>query len=249
MSGARKGPSAHPAEDAPQHRAGVHQHGVEPPPEPGGPSGATSGDPWKWSERRLAAVLALGVLAAVVLGAVVALTLARPPLPDGDSVEAGFARDMVVHHAQAVQMSQLVRDRTDDETIRTLASDIAFTQQGQIGQMQGWLGVWGVPLSSGEPAMSWMGMPMDGRMPGMASAEELQRLRDLTGIAAERLFLQLMIPHHQAGVEMAEAVLARTDQPAVVRLAEAIAASQEAEITYLRELLAERTSSTVTEER
>src|SRR4051812_36496010 len=89
--------------------------------------------------------------------------------PGEDSAEAGFARDMMVHHAQAVQMAEIVRDKTESQEIRALAADIALTQQAQIGQMQGWLQVWGLPATGYKPAMSWMGHPTEDRMPGMAS--------------------------------------------------------------------------------
>ena len=64
---------------------------------------------------------------------------------------------MMVHHAQAVEMAEIVRGKTESEDVGTLAPDIALTQQGQIGQMQGWLQVWGLSPTGSEPAMSWMG--------------------------------------------------------------------------------------------
>src|SRR5918992_1350416 len=97
--------------------------------------------------------------------------------PSDSSPEAGFARDMMVHHAQAVEMAEIVRDKTESNEIRILASDIALTQQAQIGQMQGWLGVWGLPITGTEPAMAWMGHPTEGRMRGMAPPEDVNRLR------------------------------------------------------------------------
>jgi uncharacterized protein (DUF305 family) len=99
--------------------------------------------------------------------------------PGDDSAEAGFARDMIVHHGQAVQMAEIVRDRTESGAVRLLASDISLTQQGQIGIMQGWLGVWGLPITGSEPAMAWMGHPTDGPMPGMATPDEIDRLGKL----------------------------------------------------------------------
>src|ERR671921_780680 len=95
--------------------------------------------------------------------------------PSDSSPEAGFARDMMVHHAQAVEMAEIVRDKTESEEIRTLATDIALTQQAQIGMMQGWLDVWGLSPTGTEPAMSWMGHPTEGPMPGMATPEEINR--------------------------------------------------------------------------
>jgi uncharacterized protein (DUF305 family) len=147
---------------------------------------------------------------------------------------------MSVHHAQAVEMAEIVRDKTESDEIRTMAADMALTQQGQIGQMQGWLDVWGLPATGTEPAMSWMGHPIEGRMPGMASPQEINRLRNAPPDEADRLFLQLMIPHHRAAVPMAEAALESTDRPEVQRLANAIVASQEGEIKIMREMLESR---------
>src|SRR5215210_377932 len=160
--------------------------------------------------------------------------------PADASAEAGFTRDMMVHHAQAVQMAEIVRDRTESEEIQTLAADIALTQQGQIGQMQGWLAVWDIPPTGSEPAMTWMGHPTEGRMPGMASPEELNDLQQASPEEADTLFLQLMIPHHEAALPMAEAALESSDRPEVDRLAGAIAASQRGEIEMMKGLLNQR---------
>jgi uncharacterized protein (DUF305 family) len=144
---------------------------------------------------------------------------------------------MMVHHAQAVEMAEIVRDKTQSDEIRIMASDMALTQQAQIGQMQGWLAVWGLPMASTEPAMSWMGHPTEGRMPGMATPEEINRLRNAPPEEADKLFLRLMIPHHQAAVPMAEAVIEETDRPEVEDLAGAIVASQRAEIKVMQDML------------
>lgn len=161
-------------------------------------------------------------------------------LPSTDSPEAGFARDMTRHHAQAVNMAQLLYDNTEDPNMRILALDIMLTQQAQIGQMHGWLNVWEVPISSTTPAMNWMGMPTTELMPGMASMSDINRLRNLSGIEADVLFIQLMIPHHRSGVEMANAIHAYSNQPEVIALAQAIINSQANEINLMQTLLAEK---------
>lgn len=194
----------------------------------------------------LAAVL---LVAAGVLGGRLSVTV--PDIPATDSAAAGFLRDMQVHHAQAVEMALLVRDRTDDETLRTIAYDMAVTQAGQAGQMYGLLDAWGLPQHSSDPAMTWTRLPAaDGsgghqmdpgaptEMPGMATPEQLADLRAATGDDAVRLFLELMIPHHEGGLEMAEAVLARTTVPQVVSLATGIERAQRAEIAVMQDLLA-----------
>jgi uncharacterized protein (DUF305 family) len=188
----------------------------------------------KVGDPRLVAVLAVAAVA--FFGLAVWLYLSGRPPGDG-SPEAGFARDMIVHHAQAVEMAEIVRDRTESEEIRILATDIALTQQAQIGMMLGWLDVWGLPAASTEPAMSWMGHPTEGRMPGMASPEEVNRLRELPPQDADELFLRLMIEHHRAAIPMAEAVLEQSSHPAVEELAGAIDSSQRAEIETMQAML------------
>jgi uncharacterized protein (DUF305 family) len=192
------------------------------------------------SEGPLVPILAL----AFVIMAGLALWVFFDTRPPGDgSAEAGFARDMMVHHAQAVEMAEIVRGKTESEDVGTLAPDIAFTQQGQIGQMQGWLQVWGLSPTGTEPAMSWMGEPTTGLMPGMASPEDIQQLRDASPEEADVLFLQLMIPHHQAALQMTEDILNRTDRPEVETLAKAISASQQSEIENMEQMLQDRGAS------
>lgn len=168
--------------------------------------------------------------------------------PAEGSVDVGFARDMQDHHSQAVQMATLVRDRTDDEELRSIALDITLTQQHQAGQMFAWLEEWGLPQSSTAPPMLWMADHADhedpaaqgGLMPGMATQAELNQLAGSTGEEAERLFLTLMIEHHEAGVDMAEYAVDEAEEDVVTHLAATIVQSQSAELTVLEELLAAR---------
>jgi uncharacterized protein (DUF305 family) len=188
------------------------------------------------SVRRWALPVAAVVILALAIGWVIGL-YGDAQMPENDSAEAGFARDMSVHHTQAVEMSLTVRDRTDDDQIRALATDIMLTQQNQIGQMEGWLGVWELPLAGDEPAMAWMGHEVDGLMPGMATQDEVAALATMPVDEMNVQFLNLMIVHHQAGVEMAEAILERTDRPEIVRLAESIVRTQQSEIDLMNSIL------------
>jgi uncharacterized protein (DUF305 family) len=195
----------------------------------------------------LLAVIAVGL---VLLGGglAVALGIARTDTPTADSVDAGFARDMSVHHLQGVEMANLVADRSEDPEVRQLAFDISATQTNQAGRMQGWLALWGVPQSGGD-TMAWMSgdgghdhaMTGEGAlMPGMATKEELANLRDLRGTAFDVEFLRLMIRHHQGGFEMAEVAADDADLPAVRSLAQAIAGAQSAETRTMAAMLADR---------
>ena len=159
----------------------------------------------------------------------------RPP--GENSAEAGFARDMMVHHAQAVEMARIVEDKTKDPEIRSLSADIALTQQAQIGQMQGWLDVWGLPPTGTEEPMAWMGHPTDGPMPGMATPAEIERLGELPPDKADEMFLRLMIPHHEAAIPMARAVMERSDDPVVDAFAEKVVASQRVEVRNMQQML------------
>lgn len=178
--------------------------------------------------------------AAVLLAALSLWLYLSGQQPGDDSAEAGFARDMSVHHAQAVEMAEIVRDKTESDEVRLMAADMALTQQGQIGQMQGWLGAWGLPATGKQPAMSWMGHPTEGRMPGMASPEQIERLQTASPAEADKMFFRLMIPHHQAAVPMAEAAIEQTDQPEVENLAGAVVATQKGEIQLMKNMLLER---------
>ncbi|WP_137994727.1 DUF305 domain-containing protein [Streptomyces vilmorinianum] len=179
--------------------------------------------------------------------------------PASDSADAGFARDMSVHHQQAVEMSFIVRDRTQDEEVRRLAYDIANTQANQRGMMLGWLDMWGLPkVVSGAEPMAWMGAsghhgasghgetgdaadPADtALMPGMATKSELERLRKASGKEAEILYLQLMTDHHKGGVHMAQGCVEKCSVVLERNLAQGMVDAQESEITLMTELLRKR---------
>ena len=103
------------------------------------------------------AVLAAAVLA-FALGRFSAFgaATAAPSTPDTHSAEAGFARDMQLHHAQAVDMAMEIHRKTDDAEVRMMAYDMATAQSAQIGEMYSWLVAWGLPQRGG-PLMTWMG--------------------------------------------------------------------------------------------
>ncbi|WP_169978911.1 DUF305 domain-containing protein [Microbispora sp. H10836] len=194
---------------------------------------------------------ALGLVAVLLAVAALVVFLTRSGTPGDTSPEAGFARDMGVHHAQAVEMSFVLRDKTSDEPLRSLAYDIITTQSTQRGIFMGWLQQWDLDQSSGRPAMAWMAghghggaassaTTPAGTMPGMATEEEMNRLRQATGRDAEVLFLQLMIRHHQGGVEMAEGLLRLSDRDEVRALAQHVVDGQNAEIRTMKDLLAKR---------
>lgn len=195
-------------------------------------------------------VLALTAAASAVGGFAVGRLTAGPASVSDSGPDAGFARDMQAHHAQAVEMALLVRDKSANEEIRSIAYDIITTQQQQSGQMFAWLVDWGLPQARSAPPMAWMGTGehggssstmsqnpgTGGGMEGMATPAQLQKLREATGVEADRLFTELMIRHHQGGVAMARAAASLAETLKVRDFAGGIVKAQTAEITALQEL-------------
>ena len=174
-----------------------------------------------------------------------------PAVPGDSSPEAGFARDMQVHHTQAIEMAMDIYRRTDDEGVRTVAYDIATAQAGQRGEFFAWLVEWGLPQASTAPLMSWMtGMPEHDHggaseaqtdeelrtAMGMASPAELAEMDAQTGTAADCTFLSLMIRHHEGAIPMAQALVNVGTDPRAVQVAQGITQTQSAEISIMRSL-------------
>lgn len=188
--------------------------------------------------------LVAGAVGLLVVGVLGGTQLSRGQTdPDANSAAVGFLRDMAVHHAQAVEMADVIRSRTDDAALALLATDITLTQQSQIGRMLGWLELWGVsPTVTGGP-MAWMtnhSMDQPMTMPGMASRDDVATLADLPIREAEAQFLQLMIAHHRGGIEMAQAIVEIGAPEEVERLARSILAGQTSEIEAMENLAIDR---------
>jgi uncharacterized protein (DUF305 family) len=212
--------------------------------------------------RRLHVLVTALVLILALSGTAVGVTLwasGRPPAQT--SAEVGFARDMYVHHGQAVTMGLLLRNQVP-EPLNTLAEDIVTGQAEQQGIMLGWLSTHDVLAADDSwQSMRWMqrsatapghtsghsnGTPSPTSqrptltMPGLASDSELTQLATLRGTAREVLFLQLMLRHHRAGTQMADAYLERGSDDQLGELARSIVTSQEREIQIMTDLLTAR---------
>jgi uncharacterized protein (DUF305 family) len=116
-----------------------------------------------------------------------------------------FMQHMIHHHAQAIEVSQLAPERTETQSIRTLAARVINAQQDEIATMQRWLRDRGQAVPElhvmGDAVMVHGGHhPAD--MPGMLTAEQISALKGARGEAFDRLFLTLMIEHHSGAVTM-----------------------------------------------
>ncbi|MGP1283820.1 MAG: DUF305 domain-containing protein [Parasphingopyxis sp.] len=162
-----------------------------------------------------------------------ARTLARNDFAPAD---AAFMQNMIVHHRQAVEMSALVADRTNNEAIIALAGRIDASQADEISFMRTWL------RERGEPAeMAGMGHMHHAGMAGMATPEQMERLETLRGTGFDRLFLELMTLHHQGALTMVEELLelpGTAADPVMHRFTTDIVTDQQAEIDRMNALLA-----------
>jgi uncharacterized protein (DUF305 family) len=177
----------------------------------------------------------------LLIGYAAGLLTPRLTAPGNTSPEAGFARDMSEHHAQAVDMGMVAYQKATLPEVRTLGGDIALTQQAQIGTMQTWLRDWRLGPTGSEPPMAWMPegqRALNGNlMPGMATTEELATLMSASGKNVDILFCQYMLRHHLGGIHMVNGVLDRTGDPQVRELAEKMRQGQTGEVATLRVLL------------
>lgn len=171
--------------------------------------------------------------------------------PKATAADIRFMQHMIPHHAQALDMTALVEERTDDRALRQLARRIELAQADEIAQMAEWLaaheadvpplpaavdGPNGAPVRDPSHAMH---PPM--QMEGMLTADQMQQLAEAEGEQFERLFLEFMIMHHEGAVTMVETLYAsdRGGQTSTVNaLAMHIESAQVAEIARMQQMLA-----------
>jgi uncharacterized protein (DUF305 family) len=162
--------------------------------------------------------------------------------------DAGFMRDMIIHHAQAVEMTALVAERTTSRDIRLLAERIEASQEDEMRLMRRWLTDRGEALPDehahhGHDAHAGHGADPHAGMPGMLSAAEMQRLRDARGAEFERLFLEGMIKHHDGALVMVADLFALDgagQETEIFQFASHVDSDQRMEIMRMQRMLAQR---------
>ena len=170
-----------------------------------------------------------------------------------NQADVTFAQQMIPHHAQAIEMSDVVLAKDGiDPRVTDLANQIKAAQGPEIERLQGWLTEWGqssMPMSTSgmmtpgqSMPMSMPGMEMPGDsgmgMSGMMSAEDMSALQNAQGVDASRLFLTQMITHHQGAIAMAQTEIDSGQYPDAVAMARTIADTQQQEITTMQNILA-----------
>lgn len=143
-----------------------------------------------------------------------------------------FAQMMYPHHAQAVEMADMVRGRTDNPDVLSLASSIAAAQQPEMDQMTDWLVEWGQPAPAAD-----MGRMDHGSGSGMMTQQDMDALIALSGSEFDRQWLTMMIAHHTGALEMAGAEIADGSNPDAQQMARTIVDTQQQEINTMQRLL------------
>jgi uncharacterized protein (DUF305 family) len=164
--------------------------------------------------------------------------LARIEYTDAD---VKFMQGMISHHAQALEMTKLLASRSEREVMHKLAERIELSQGDEIEMMQEWLRSRGQEIAA-EDAHHGHGVVL---MPGMLTAEEMSRLEQARAIEFDRLFLELMIVHHQGALVMVENLLSQpgtAQDSALFGFTSDITADQSMEIDRMAAMLTEITS-------
>ena len=170
-----------------------------------------------------------------------------------NAADVMFAQQMTVHHQGAIAMADLAPGRAVNADVLALAVRIKAAQAPEIAEMTAWLSSWNVGMTASS-GMGTSGMGTSGRgtsgmgmggassagaaaMPGMMSDAQMSELTAASGAAFDKLFLQLMIVHHQGAIEMSATEKGTGSNPEALALAESISTSQTQEITEMNQLL------------
>jgi uncharacterized protein (DUF305 family) len=148
-----------------------------------------------------------------------------------------FMQGMIGHHAQALEMTALLKTRTASEDMRKLALRIDVSQQDEINMMNEWLTLRGEPI----PDPHAHHAPGAKLMPGMLTADEMARLGAATGLAFDRLFLEYMIKHHDGALVMVKELFSTPgagQEPEIFAFASDVEADQRMEIGRMAAMLA-----------
>ena len=136
----------------------------------------------------------------------------RATLPARSMADVDFMQGMILHHAQAVEMTAMIRSHTHNEDLRSLGARISSSQSDEIKFMKRWLAARGEPISTGMAKMRGMDMSHEtspetsyegmGLMPGMLTPRQMEALRKAKGPKFDHLFLVGMIQHHNGALTM-----------------------------------------------
>ncbi|MCZ4102784.1 MULTISPECIES: DUF305 domain-containing protein [Streptomyces] len=159
-------------------------------------------------------------------------TSAPASADEHNAADVDFAKQMIPHHRQAVEMADLAATRAASADVKALATKIKGAQDPEIMTMSTWLTSWGEQV----PA-TMQGMDMSAGMPGMMSMDDMDKLKKASGPEFDTMFLQMMVNHHEGAITMANAEKAKGQYAPTKELASAVVSAQTSEITQMNKLI------------
>ncbi|WP_328690223.1 DUF305 domain-containing protein [Streptomyces phaeochromogenes] len=153
-----------------------------------------------------------------------------------NGADVSFATEMIMHHRQAVEMADMAADRASSQEVKDLATKVKAAQDPEIKTMSGWLTSWGEEVPENMSGMDMPGMDMPG-MPGMMSSEDMDKLETASGAEFDKMFLEMMVEHHEGAVSMAKTEKANGEYEPAVKLADDVITAQTAEIEQMNKML------------
>jgi uncharacterized protein (DUF305 family) len=159
-----------------------------------------------------------------------------PPAPPFNQADVDYAVDMSMHHSQGVTMAEFAATRASSSKVKALAERIRQAQATEVDRIAEWLTDW---QSRGAT------MPPHGHtdeapdVPGMMSLEEMAELEHAHGREFDRLFLSMMIRHHQGAIQLAQQETTRGASAEAKRVAQNVSTTQSSEIREMKQLLAQ----------
>jgi uncharacterized protein (DUF305 family) len=167
----------------------------------------------------------------------------RATLPPSSAKDVEFMQGMIMHHAQAVEMTALIESHTENNDLRLLGARISKSQSDEIEFMKRWLKTRGQPISLPMPEMRGMDMSQPMLMPGMLTPKQMEALKEAKGAEFDQLFLTGMIQHHGGALIMVKDLFdtAGAGQDAeLFNFATDVDSGQRAEIRIMQNMLRER---------
>lgn len=158
------------------------------------------------------------------------------PSSSHNDADVTFLQDMIVHHAQAVVMGDIVKGRLTDSKVRGIADRIRDEQKPEMRGMATTLRSWGekVPVEATNPTLGSRSGHSHHSMPGMATQAELDELSRAKGAEVDRLYLDLMIDHHEGALKMCTTLGDKGADERTGELGDEIHVTQSKQITQMK---------------
>jgi uncharacterized protein (DUF305 family) len=151
-----------------------------------------------------------------------------------NAADVSFSKEMIQHHRQAIEMADLADSRASSQEVKDLATKIKGAQDPEIKTMSSWLTAWGEEVPAD---MSGMSHDMSSSMPGMMSSDDMDKLKKASGTEFDKMFLDMMVQHHQGAIKMATTEKADGKYGPATKLADDVITAQTAEIKEMNKML------------